>query len=216
MGKKRGQNYRPKPHRQEKFYVQAKDEGYRARAIFKLKEIDEKYHLFENARCVVDLCCAPGSWLEYCVETLQNSTPIDAEGGFYVLGVDQVYVRPFEGMDLIRADITRDDISDLILGKLPAPADLLLSDCAPHESGQRAADADAQAYLFEKALAIADRVLAPGGAYVGKLLQGAEFNHLLEEMRVKFAKVANMKPKASRPGSPEMYVIGKGFRPNRS
>ncbi|HMF30963.1 MAG TPA: SAM-dependent methyltransferase, partial [Candidatus Lokiarchaeia archaeon] len=61
MGKKRGQNYRPKPHRQEKFYVRAKEEGYRARAIFKLKEMDEKYHLFENARCVVDLCCAPGS-----------------------------------------------------------------------------------------------------------------------------------------------------------
>lgn len=212
MPRKRGHGASPRTHRQEKYYVKARQEGFRARAIFKLKEIDEKYDLYANTRCVLDLGSAPGSWVEYSVQVLRRLASTRSDPTFYILGVDQVRFHPVEGADTLQADITRLDICDLILTKLPFPPDLILSDCAPHVSGQRGADHDAQAYLFEQAVTIADRILAPGGSFTGKLFQGAEFNRLLAEMRKKYTKVYTIKPKASRPGSPEMYVIGRDFR----
>ena len=185
--------------------------GSEQRVIFKLKEIDEKYNLFANAHCVLDLGSAPGSWVEYSVQVLQRLASTRSNGTFYILGVDRVRFHPIEGADILQADITCPDICDVILAKLPVPPDLILSDCAPHVSGQRGADHDAQAYLFEQAVTIADRILVTGGTFVGKLFQGAEFNRLLAELRKKYGKVHTIKPNASRPGSPEMYSSRKGL-----
>lgn len=198
--------------RKEHFYTQAKQEGYRARAVYKLKEMDERFHLFSGVTCVLDLCCSPGSWLEYSIDTIQKQGKKQVNAPASVVGVDLVGVRPIPGVVSLRADITKDTIFAQIQPLLPAAPELVLSDCSPHVSGHREADHEEQAFLFERALAIARRFLVPGGIFVGKLFQGLEFNRLIRQLQNEFESVQTYKPKASRSTSPEMYIVVKGFQ----
>ncbi len=199
-------------HRKERFYTQAKQEGYRARAVYKLKEMDERFHLFSGVTSVLDLCCSPGSWLEYSIAMMQKHAKLPVDAPAAVVGVDIVSVRPIPGVTSLRADITKDTIFNQIQPLLQTPPELVLSDCAPHVSGHREADHEMQAFLFERALAIARRFLVPGGNFVGKLFQGLEFHRLLHQLQDEFESVQSFKPKASSSTSPEMYVVAKGFQ----
>jgi len=199
-------------HRKERFYTQAKQEGYRARAVYKLKEMDEKFHLFSGVTSALDLCCSPGSWLEYSIAAIQKKAKKSPNDSAPVVGVDIVSVRPIPGVISLRADITKETIFEQIQPHLPAPPELVLSDCSPHVSGHKEADHEMQAFLFERALAIARRFLVPGGSFVGKLFQGLEFHRLVRQLQNEFTSVQSFKPKASSPTSPEMYVVAKGFQ----
>ena len=190
--------------RHDRFHQKAKREGYLARAVYKLEEIDAKHRIFERGMVrVLDLGCAPGSWLQYAREHIGESAQL--------VGLDRAALqRPAGGARIVVGDVMTIDVSEL-LGALPA-FDIVLSDMAPDTSGVRQLDQARSEALFERALEIATLVLAPGGNFVGKLFQGPDFKRLTEAVRARFAVQKTAKPASSRQISIEQYVIGKGFR----
>ncbi|MDX2087312.1 MAG: RlmE family RNA methyltransferase [Kofleriaceae bacterium] len=191
--------------RHDRFHQKAKKEGFLARAVYKLQEIDEKHHIFADGYRVLDLGCAPGSWLQYARQTIGERAVL--------VGLDRGPLqRPPMGARIEVGDVLTIDIKQL-LGDLPA-FDVVLSDMAPDTSGIRNLDQARSEALFERALDIATQVLAPGGNFVGKLFQGPDFKKLTEDVRARFAVAKTMKPASSRQISIEQYVIGKGFRPD--
>lgn len=190
--------------RHDRFHQKAKKEGYLARAVYKLQEIDEKYRIFDGGHRVLDLGCSPGSWLQYAQETIGERA--------ILVGLDRGPLeKPPRGARIEIGDVMKVDVKQL-LGELPA-FDIVLSDMAPDTSGIRNLDQARSEALFERALEIATQVLAPGGNFVGKLFQGPDFKKLTEAVRARFAVGKTMKPASSRQISIEQYVIGKGFRP---
>jgi 23S rRNA (uridine2552-2'-O)-methyltransferase len=190
--------------RRDRFHQKAKREGFAARAVYKLQEIDEKHHIFDgNIVRVLDLGCAPGSWLQYARQQIGDRAQL--------VGLDRAALaRPQPGVRVVVGDVMTTEVSAL-LGDLPA-FDLVLSDMAPDTSGIRSVDQARSETLFERALEIAIEVLAPGGNFVGKLFQGPDFKKLTEAVRARFAVQKTAKPVSSRQISIEQYVIGKGFR----
>jgi len=189
--------------RHDRFHQKAKREGFLARAVYKLEEIDQKHKIFDGGHRVLDLGCAPGSWLQYAEKKIGERAVL--------VGLDREAVpgAPPRARVVV-GDVHTIDIKEL-LGDVPA-FDVVLSDMAPDTSGIRSMDQARSEALFERALEIATQVLAPGGHFVGKLFQGAEFKKLNEAVRAKFASAKSMKPASSRQISIEQYVIGKGFR----
>jgi 23S rRNA (uridine2552-2'-O)-methyltransferase len=189
--------------RHDRFHQKAKREGFLARAVYKLEEIDTKHDIFRGMVRVLDLGCAPGSWLQYARGKLGD--------GATLVGLDRTPLhRPPPGVRLLTGDVMTIDVAEL-LGELPA-FDVVLSDMAPDTSGVRHLDQARSEALFERALEIATLVLAPGGNFVGKLFQGPDFKKLTEAVRARFAVQKTAKPASSRQISIEQYVIGKGFR----
>ena len=189
--------------RRDRFHQQAKREGFLARAVYKLSEIDDKFHLFSPGDRVLDLGCAPGSWLQYARQRVGDRGTL--------VGLDRgPLARPPAGARLLVGDVMTIDIAEL-RGELPA-FDVVLSDMAPDTSGVRSLDQARSETLFERALEIAIAVLAPGGNFVGKLFQGPDFKKLTEAVRARFDTAKTAKPASSRQISIEQYVIGKGFR----
>jgi len=191
--------------RRDRFHQKAKREGFLARAVYKLEEIDGRHEIFERGReRVLDLGCAPGSWLQYARQKLGDRAQL--------VGLDRGPLhRPPPGARIVVGDVMAIDTAAL-LGELPA-FDVVLSDMAPDTSGIRQLDQARSEALFERALEIAIAVLAPGGNFVGKLFQGPDFKRLTEAVRARFAVQKTAKPASSRQISIEQYVIGKGFRP---
>jgi len=190
--------------RRDRFHQKAKREGFLARAVYKLQEIDERHTIFEpGATRVLDLGCAPGSWLQFARQRIGEPARL--------VGLDRGPLhRPPPGARIVVGDVSTIEISTL-LGDLPA-FDVVLSDMAPDTSGIRQLDEARSEALFERALEIAIAVLAPGGNFVGKLFQGPDFKRLTEVVRARFAIQKTAKPASSRQISIEQYVIGKGFR----
>jgi 23S rRNA (uridine2552-2'-O)-methyltransferase len=189
--------------RHDRFHQKAKREGFLARAVYKLEEIDAKYAIFDGGHRVLDLGCAPGSWLQYARQKLGEPAQL--------VGLDRTPLdRPPPRARLLVGDVMTIDVAQL-LGELPA-FDVVLSDMAPDTTGVRHVDQSRSEALFERALEIATLVLAPGGNFVGKLFQGPDFKKLTETVRARFAVQKTAKPASSRQISIEQYVIGKGFR----
>jgi 23S rRNA (uridine2552-2'-O)-methyltransferase len=189
--------------RRDRFHQKAKREGFAARAVYKLEEIDDKVDLLGAGDRVLDLGCAPGSWLQYA------RTKVGETGA--LVGIDRFALRQaIPGARVIQGDVTTIDIAEL-KGDLPA-FDVVLSDMAPDTSGVRQLDQARSEMLFERALEIAFAVLAPGGAFCAKLFQGPDFKRLTEAVRARFAVQKTVKPASSRQISIEQYVVGKDFR----
>ncbi len=188
--------------RHDRFHQKAQKEGFRARAVFKLEELDRAHHLFERGSRVLDLGCAPGSWLQYA------STRI-GDGGALV-GIDRVAITGVKGARLLVGDIYTTPVPDL-LGDLDA-FDVVMSDMAPDTTGIRHVDQARSEELFEYALELACKTLAAGGHFVGKLFQGPDFKRLIDRCRRDFATVKTVKPESSRQFSIEQYVVARGFR----
>lgn len=191
-------------HKPDAFYFRAKREGFVARAVFKLKEIDGKYRLFRPGGRVVDLGAAPGSWLQYLAERV-------GEKGRAV-GVD---LRPFRlaphpAIRLVENDVFRFDPVALL--REEGPFDAVVSDLAPATTGARDGDHVRSIELCERALAVAAAVLKPGGAFVCKMFQGGDSPAFLRAVRKRFESVKTQKPEASRGESREVYVVALGFR----
>ncbi len=189
--------------RRDRFHQKAKREGFLARAVYKLDEIDSKFHLFKPGARVLDLGCAPGSWLQYARQKVGDRGVL--------VGLDRERLKNGpSGARIEVGDVMTIDIAQL-KGDLPA-FDVVLSDMAPDTSGVRSMDQARSEALFERALEIATVVLAPGGNFVGKLFQGSEFKKLIEAVRARFDVAKTAKPASSRQISIEQYVVGKGFK----
>jgi len=190
--------------RRDRFHQKAKREGFLARAVYKLEELDSKFELLHTGDRVLDLGCAPGSWLQYARQRVGDQGAL--------VGLDRGPLqKPPPGARIVVGDVLTIEVAEL-RGELPA-FDVVLSDMAPDTSGIRHLDQARSEVLFERALEIACAVLAPGGNFVGKLFQGPDFKRLTEAVRARFGVAKTAKPTSSRQISIEQYVIGKGFRP---
>jgi 23S rRNA (uridine2552-2'-O)-methyltransferase len=196
------------------YVVKAKQAGYRSRAAFKLVELDDKFHLLKEGARIVDLGCAPGGWSQVAVERVGESG--------VVVGCDLLEVPAVTGATLIVQDFLAPDapdiIKELLVGaKAGRPgdkvlADVVLSDMAANTTGHTPTDHIRIMHLCELAFDFACEVLAPGGAFVCKVLKGGTERELLRSMQQKFATVKHAKPSASRQDSAESYVVAMGFK----
>ncbi|MCK5621836.1 MAG: RlmE family RNA methyltransferase [Alphaproteobacteria bacterium] len=186
------------------YVAKAKRLGYRSRAAFKLAEIDDKYKFLKPGGRVVDLGAAPGGWVQVALER------VGAKGR--VVGIDLQEIEPIARAELLVGDFLDEDAPDRLRTLLDGPADVVLSDMAAPSTGHAATDHLRIMALAEAALDFALEVLAPGGTFVAKVLQGGSERGLLETMRRNFTKVAHVKPPASRKDSAELYVVATGFR----
>jgi 23S rRNA (uridine2552-2'-O)-methyltransferase len=194
-------------------YVEAaKREGYRSRAAFKLAEIDDKHKLLKRGMTVIDLGAAPGGWAQIAAERVGAVEGKGKDKG-KVIAADLNDIEPVPGVEFLRLDMTDPEADAAIKAALgDARADLVMSDMAAPATGHRQTDHLRVVALAEAALDIAEDVLAPGGAYLAKMLQGGADRDLLTRLRQGFAKVAHVKPKASRQDSSEVFVLASGFR----
>jgi len=184
------------------FVAQAKAKGYRARAAFKLTEIDDRFHLIRRGAKVIDLGCAPGGWLQVAVE----------RGAGAVAGVDLLPVDPVPPAHILQGDFTDPECGPRLLERLGGPPDLILSDMAPNTIGHRQTDHLRIVGLIEAALDFALICLKPGGAFVAKAFQGGETAEVIKRLREHFAEVRHFKPKASRPESAEVFLVATGYK----
>ena len=192
-------------HVNDPWVQRAQAEGYRARAAYKLLEIDERDHLLRPGAVVVDLGAAPGSWCQVAVKRCGAKARIFA--------LDLLPMEPVAGVDFIQGDFTEDAVlADLEARLDGAGVDVVLSDMAPNLSGVPTVDQARSVHLCELALDFAVRHLKPGGQFVVKIFQGEGFMAYRKQMEAAFASVQVRKPKASRDRSAEVYLLGKGPR----
>lgn len=187
---------------QDPYVRAAKSAGYRSRAAYKLLELDEKAGLLRKGQRVVDLGAAPGGWVQVALQT----------GASEVVGIDLLPIEPIVGAHLIEGDINSDEDVAAMMKGLSGPPDLVLSDMAANTTGHRATDHLRTVALVELAVDFAIAHLAPGGHFCSKVFQGGATKNALETLKAHFESVKHIKPPASRAGSPEIYVVAKGFR----
>jgi 23S rRNA (uridine2552-2'-O)-methyltransferase len=190
------------------YVEEAKRRGYRSRAAFKLAEIDDKHHLLRPGMIVVDLGAAPGGWSQIAAQRVKLMT-----GKGRVIAVDIGEMEPIAGVEQLRLDMTDADAPESIRAVLGGKlADVVLSDMHAPATGHKATDHLRIMSLVEAALDLAEEILAPGGSFLAKVLQGGASRDLVARLNRSFAKVRHVKPKASRAESAEMYVLATGFR----
>lgn len=186
-------------------YVRAaKERGFRSRAAFKLLEMDERLKLLKPGMRVVDLGAAPGGWTQVAVEKVGTAGQ--------VVAIDILPMDPVRGATVLQGDFQEQEAEDRTIAAMGGRADVVLSDMAPNTTGHQATDHLRIMALAEIALDFACRVLAPGGAFVAKVLQGGTEKAMLDALKRDFATVRHVKPPASRKDSAEMYVLATGFR----
>ncbi len=189
------------------YVARAKREGWRSRAAYKLIEIDERYHLLKPGMRVVDLGAAPGGWSQVAAKKVKSE-----ERKGRVVGIDLLEVEPIPGVEFTVMDFLADDAPDRLKAMLGGQADAVISDMAANATGHRQTDHLRIVALAELAADFACEVLAPGGVFVAKVLQGGTENQLLARLKRDFAVVRHVKPEASRKDSAELYVLAMGFR----
>ncbi len=186
------------------YVVRAKREGFRSRAAYKLAEIDDKYHLLKSGARVVDLGAAPGGWSEIAARR------VGASGR--VVALDILEMKPIPGVAFIRLDFLDETAPARLRAELGGKADVVLSDMAANATGHRKTDHLRIMALAEAAAHFAREVLAGGGNFLCKVLQGGTESDLLSELKRDFASVKHVKPPASRTDSAELYLVARGFR----
>jgi 23S rRNA (uridine2552-2'-O)-methyltransferase len=194
---------RDRSHRHDSFHRRGRQQGFAARSVFKLEEIDHKHHVLRPGARVLDLGCRPGSWLQYAAKVV-------GERGALV-GLDRA---PLD-VTIPRARLLVGDVFEIpveeLRGELEA-FDVVLSDMAPDTSGVRSADQARSEALFERALELAELALDRKGNFVGKLFMGPDWQRLIKRAREGFSEVRTVKPAGSRKESIEQYVVALGRR----
>lgn len=185
------------------YVKQAKAEGWRSRAAFKLIELDEKYGLLKGVKRVVDLGIAPGGWSQ----VVRRKAPTAK-----VVGIDLLPTEPIEGVTIFQMDFMADEAPAALEGALDGAPDLVLSDMAANTVGHKQTDHLRTMGLVETAVDFAINTLAPGGAFVAKVFAGGTDTELLNLLKKNFTTVKHAKPPASRKDSSEWYVIAQGFK----
>jgi len=190
-------------HVNDPFVLQAKKEGYRSRAAYKLLEIDAKDHLLKPGTVVVDLGATPGGWSQVA------ATKVGRNGK--VIALDLLPLDPLAGVDFILGDFREDAALKLLENMLQGkPVGLVISDMAPNICGVASADQARAMHLAELAMEFALEHLKPEGSFLVKVFQGEGFEDFLKLLRSRFARVVTRKPKASRDRSSEVYLLGSG------
>ena len=192
-------------HLNDPWVQRAQAEGYRARAAYKLIEIDERDHLLRSGALVVDLGAAPGSWCQVAVKRCGPKGKVFA--------LDLLPMEAVAGVDFLLGDFSEDAVLEEFERRLEgARVDLVMSDMAPNLSGVATVDQARSIHLCELALDFAARHLKPGGQFVVKVFQGEGFMEFRRQMEAVFSSVQVRKPKASRDRSAEVYLLAKGLR----
>jgi len=186
------------------YVARAKRDGFRSRAAYKLAEIDDKYHLLKEGSRVVDLGAAPGGWSEIALKR------IGPKGR--VIALDILEFKPMTGVEFLKLDFLDDTAPDRLKEMLGGNADVVLSDMAANATGHRPTDHLRIMALAEAAVEFAREVLAKGGSFLCKVLQGGTETVLLAELKRDFENVKHVKPPASRADSAELYLLARGFR----
>ncbi|HWA88712.1 MAG TPA: RlmE family RNA methyltransferase [Rhizomicrobium sp.] len=184
------------------YVAAAKKEGWRSRAAFKLIELDEKFRFLKRGARVLDLGAAPGGWTQVAV----------ARAAGTVVGADILEMEPIPGATTLQLDLLDAATPAILKERLGGPADVVLTDMAAPTTGHRATDHLRTTALFEAALDVAEDVLKPGGAFVGKVFQGGASGELLARVKAMFREVKHVKPPASRAESVELYLVASGYR----
>ena len=184
------------------FVQEAKAKGYRARAAFKLTEIDDRIHVLRRGARVVDLGCAPGGWIQVALE----------RGVTDIVGIDLLPVEPASPAQIVEGDFTAEGMNRTLIEMLGGAPDVVLSDMAPNTIGHRQTDHLRIAALIEMAVEFALGSLKPSGAFVAKAFQGGELDDVLKVPKQHFKSVRHLKPKASRADSSEVFLVATGFK----
>jgi len=191
--------------RKEEYYTRrAHEEGYPARSVYKLKEIDEKYRLFKKGDRVLDLGCAPGSWLLYI------SQRIGPKGLVIGIDLEPAKIKLAANSHWLVGDILELAAKEIEgLGKF----ETLVSDVAPYTTGMRSVDAGRSLELAERSFEIANMVLAPAGNFLCKIFESQDSSEFIKTLETRFEFIKKFRPKAVFKTSPEFYLIAKGFKP---
>lgn len=196
------------------YVKRARDEGYRGRAAFKILELDDKFHFLTPGAHVVDLGCAPGGWCQVAVDRVNALGQKPGKPVGKVLGIDLQVVEPIPGAEIHQLDFMSDGADDQVKAWLGGPADVVMSDMAAASTGHKQTDHLRIIALCETAADLAFDILKPGGTFVAKVLAGGAEGSLQAMLKQRFAKVANVKPGASRSDSSEKFVVATGYRPD--
>ncbi len=187
------------------YVKEAQIQGYRSRAAFKLQELDKKYSLIKGGDLIVDLGAAPGGWVQIALEL----------GARAVVGIDLLPVDTVAGAEILEMDFMDDAAPDAIKALLGGAPDVVMSDLAANTTGHKNTDHLKTVALVEAAAEFAMDVLKPGGHFITKVFQGGAQKDLLDRLKDNFKYVRHAKPEASRKGSPEIYLVAKGFKGRR-
>ena len=205
MARSKSSNRWMQEHFDDEYVKMAQVQGYRSRAVFKLKEINEKDNLIKNGMNIVDLGAAPGGWSQLARQLMGEKGQL--------IALDILPIEPLEGVTTILGDFREESVLNALYVQLAgAPIHLIMSDMAPNMSGNKATDQARSIYLGELALDMAKTVLAKQGTFLVKLFQGEGFEAFHKELQAVFTQVTIRKPKASRPRSNEVYILAKGYR----
>ena len=188
------------------YVARAKREGMRSRAAFKLAEIDDKARFFRRGARVIDLGAAPGGWSQVAAKR------VGAPAQGRVVAIDLLEMDPLPGVEFAQLDFLDPAAPDKLKAMLGGGADVVLSDMAANATGHRKTDHIKIVALVEAAFEFASEVLAPGGTFLAKVLQGGTEGSLLAALKRDFATVKHVKPQASRSDSAELYLLATGFR----
>ncbi|MEK9623635.1 MAG: 23S rRNA (uridine(2552)-2'-O)-methyltransferase RlmE [Halieaceae bacterium] len=206
MGKKKSSSRAwLKEHHDDIFVQRAQKEGYRSRAVYKLMEINDKDQILRRGMSVLDLGSAPGGWSQVAAKLVGEAGRVVASD---ILSMDAL-----PDVVFVQGDFTEQETYDRIVASLnDKPLDVVLSDMAPNMSGMPEVDQPRSMYLVELATELAERALAPGGAFITKVFQGEGFEPWFRQIRDRFDRVTTRKPAASRPRSREVYIVASGFK----
>ncbi|UCE83025.1 MAG: RlmE family RNA methyltransferase [Deltaproteobacteria bacterium] len=184
---------------QDHYFNRAKKEGFRARSVYKLEEVDRRVRLLRPGQRVLDLGCHPGSWLQYCARVVGKRG--------LVVGVDirKITLELPPHVKVIQVDVF--ELSPADLHHFSKEFDVVLSDLAPATTGIRSVDSDRSFLLFQRAVALADDLLLPGSHFLGKIFQGSGYDEIVKELKGKYRKVRGIKPRATRKQSKEIFLL---------
>jgi len=188
--------------RSETYYKKAKTEGYRSRAVYKLKQIDEKFSLIKNGMRILDLGASPGGWSQYLSSVNSNGLNV---------AMDLIPMNRIRNVSFIRGDIFQDDVWELVLDKSPSGYDLVLSDILMHTSGDRSRDQANSYFISLRVLEICKHVMDRNGKVLVKTIQGDLTEDIRKEFKKNFRKVHLTKPPSSLQSSPEVYILGEYY-----
>lgn len=200
-------------HVNDPYVRAAQKDGYRARAAYKLKEIDEQFGLIKPGHTVVDLGCAPGAWSQYLRRRLSPAGAAVGQLNGTIIGLDILPMEPIEGVTFLQGDFREEAVLAQLQEALQGrPVDVVVSDMAPNLSGVESVDAVRIAHLIELAVDFALHHLKPDGALVVKLFHGSGYTQLVQLFKDSFRVVKPVKPKASRDKSSETFLVGIGLK----
>jgi 23S rRNA (uridine2552-2'-O)-methyltransferase len=203
-------------HVNDPYVKLAQKEGYRARAAYKLKEIDETLGLIKPGHLVVDLGSAPGAWSQYVRRKLSPHGAAAGELKGTILALDILPMEPMEGVSFIQGDFREPEVLALLEQAMAGrKADVVISDMAPNLSGIASADTARISHLVELAIDFARHQLKPEGALVAKVFHGGGYSQLVKQFKETFRTVKPLKPKASRDKSSETFLVGVGLKPGQ-